>query len=227
MGKGKAGRDRVFSVVPTDSTRGDRHKSKYQKFHSNINLNHFHFEGGQTTGEALWQALKSPSMKIFFPKLDTALPMLWERRVGLGGLQRSLPTPAGPWLCGTNRVKVMQISQLISASFPPRCGLRTEHCCLSLWQNLLYVLQKGIYHWTHDKRDKLPSDLWQSLCFNVYPKIFWIWQVLSPAYRATQMTCLLCFLLCFFPTFSTEDSSAWVWIDLQGKELGRSEAGPQ
>lgn len=37
MGKGKGGRARVFSVVPTDSTRGDRHKSKYQKFHSNIN----------------------------------------------------------------------------------------------------------------------------------------------------------------------------------------------
>lgn len=37
MGKGKAGRARVFSVVPTNSTKGDRHKSKYQKFHLSIN----------------------------------------------------------------------------------------------------------------------------------------------------------------------------------------------
>lgn len=47
MGGNKKGRDRLFSVVPSEGTGDDWHKFKSMKFYQNTRK-HFHFEGGQT-----------------------------------------------------------------------------------------------------------------------------------------------------------------------------------
>lgn len=163
-------------------------------------------------------------MEILFPKLDTALTMFWERRVGLGGLQRSLPAPAGPWLCGTNTVKAMQISQ--PRPFPHVVWeLSTEVCACDKIFYVFYRKEYVIRPMTQETNYLLTSGRACALmCTQRFTELG-KFQVLPTEQHKWPVNGAFCFV--FFPTFTTEGICAWAWIDLQGKEIRSSEAGPQ
>lgn len=166
----------------------------------------------------------SPSMEILFPKLDTALTMFWERRVGLGGLQRSLPAPAGPWLCGTNTVKVMQISQ--PRPFPHVVWeLSTEVCACDKIFYVFYRKEYVIRPMTQEKDYLLTSGracaLMRTQRFTELGKF----QVLPTEQHKWPVGGAFCFV--FFPHLHY-----WGWLCLSldrftGKRIRSSESGPQ
>jgi len=91
---------RLFSVVPSDTTRGNGHKLKQRKFQLNTRKNFFTLRVTEP-----WHRLprevvvvESPSLEIFKSRLDAVLcSLLWvtllRQGVGLGDPQRSLATP--------------------------------------------------------------------------------------------------------------------------------------
>jgi len=69
---------RLFPVVASDRTRGNRHKLKQRKFQLNMRKNFFSLRVTEHWSRLLRGAVTSPSLEIFKPHLDEVLcSLLW------------------------------------------------------------------------------------------------------------------------------------------------------
>ena len=86
-------RARLFSVVPSNRARGNRHRLKYRKFHQNMRKDFFTVRATEH-----WNRLPREVMQMFSTHLHAVLCNLlqgtwFSRGIGLGDLQRSPPNP--------------------------------------------------------------------------------------------------------------------------------------
>jgi len=64
---------KLFSVVPSNRTRGNRHKLKHRKFQLNMRKNFFLLRVTETWNKRLRGLVESPSLEILKTYLDKVL----------------------------------------------------------------------------------------------------------------------------------------------------------